>query len=183
MITFYVPGQPAPKGSPRIVTRARGGAPLPFPRVLSDSPRTDAWAACVAAFARQAMQGRRPWVDTVLRVAILFGLERPASHYGAGRNASRVRPGAPVAPAVKPDIDKLTRTTLDAMQGPVFDEDSRIVRLVVTKTYAGLGCEAGAVIVVGEATEAGIAEASQEFDRWATDYRNAGQTRRNGSAS
>jgi Holliday junction resolvase RusA-like endonuclease len=60
-----------------------------------------------------------------------------------------LKPSAPLTPATKPDIDKLTRSTLDSLIGAVFDDDSRIVRLVVDKQYAVPGAE-GARIRVQE---------------------------------
>jgi Holliday junction resolvase RusA-like endonuclease len=177
VIRFFVPGTPAPKGSPRVITRGRGGHPLPFPRVLSDSPATDAWAACVTLFARQAMRGREPWADAALDVLLVFGLARPLTHYGTGKNEQVIRASAPAAPQTKPDIDKLTRTTLDALQGPVFDEDSRIVRLEAIKIYAARGCETGAVIVVRAAADVAIAEAGIAFDRDARAFIQSGVSR------
>lgn len=183
MIRFFVPGTPAPKGSPRVIMRGRGGHPLPFPRVLSDSPRTDAWAACVRLFAQQAMRGRTPWADAALAVDLVFGLARPRMHFGTGKNERALRVGAPAAPAVKPDIDKLTRTTLDALQGPVFDEDSRIVHLVASKSYASLGRETGVIVSIQAAREMAIAELGIEFDRAAREFIQGGASRRNGGAA
>lgn len=47
-----------------------------------------------------------------------------------------VKAGARSTPWVKPDIDKLTRATFDALTGIVFDDDARIVRVVCEKRFA-----------------------------------------------
>lgn len=152
-VTMYVRGTPAPKGSFRVITRARGGAPLAAPRVLKDSPRTDAWHALVkdAAVAAMADMRRQVFAGIPLFANITFFLVRPNGHYGK----RGLRPTAPRYPAVKPDLDKLVRATLDPLEGVVFDGDSRIVRLIADKVYAeqtaliGIGTEPGALIVIG----------------------------------
>lgn len=134
-VWFSVTGTPAPKGSFRIVTRGKGGRALPFPRVLDDGPKTTAWAACVRAAAKRAMREFVPFVDQPLHVEIVFKLERPQGHYRKG-GAFVLKPSAPKLPAVKPDLDKLLRTTFDAMESVVFDGDSRIVSVDARKEYA-----------------------------------------------
>ncbi len=145
-IEFFVAGTPAPKGSFRIVTRGRGGKALPFPRVLKDTPKTEAWHAMVAHEAEQRMRGRVPFAGVALAVSIRFYLRRPEGHFS--RNG--LKPSAPLWPAVKPDIDKLLRATLDPLEGLVFDGDSRIVVVDAIKHYAPLGRTSGAQIIVRE---------------------------------
>lgn len=72
-----------------------------------------------------------------LAVAIDFWLPKP-------KTAKRL------LPAVRPDLDKLARCTLDALIGVAFDDDSRIVRLHVYKEYASEPGQEGACIVVTE---------------------------------
>lgn len=146
-IGFVVIGDPAPKGSFRIVTRGHSGRPLPHPKVLKDSPRTQTWHVLVAMAARAAMVGHAPFAEVPLCVQITFRLQRPASHIGK----RGVLPSAPEFPAVKPDIDKLARATLDPLEGIVFDGDSRVVDLALTKLYAAHGSPGGATIIVKSA--------------------------------
>ena len=75
-----------------------------------------------------------------------FRLVRPQ---GQWRPKGGLKPSAPSAPIAKPDIDKLARSTLDALIGLAFDDDSRIVQLLVTKSYAAPGQE-GCFITVQE---------------------------------
>jgi Holliday junction resolvase RusA-like endonuclease len=100
------------------------------------APWRDSVAWAVTAAAREA-----GWVplDGPCDVDVAFYLPRPAS---APR--SRLRPDR------KPDLDKLLRSTLDAIvtAGAIAD-DARIVRIGSEKHYAGpdrVGC--GAVITI-----------------------------------
>ena len=143
-IVFRVIGKPAPKGSPRVVTKGKGGKPLPFPRVLKDSKATVSWHQAVAGTAEIAMRARAPFAGKALSVAVVFRLRRPKGHYGK----KGLRPSAPAYPAVKPDLDKLVRATMDPLEGVVFDGDSRIVLLNAEKHYADLGEAESATITV-----------------------------------
>lgn len=145
-ITMHVDGTPAPKGSPKVVTRGRGGVPLPFPRVLADSPATRSWAAEVAAAARATMATElgAMFVGQALSVRVVFFLVRPAGHYGK----RGLRPGAPTYPATKPDLDKLIRNTMDPLEGVIYDGDSRIVHFDARKVYCAPGEVAGATITI-----------------------------------
>lgn len=146
MIRFDVIGTPAPKGSPKVVTKGRGGKPLPFPRVLADSEKTKTWAHEVANQAQIAMVGYRPFAGRPLLVDVTFRFVRPAGHFH--RKTGELLPKAPRFPAVKPDIDKLVRNTLDPMHGLVFDDDSRVIEMHAHKVYALPGEAPGARIVV-----------------------------------
>lgn len=145
-ITLHVDGTPAPKGSPKVVTRGRGGVPLPYPRVLADSPATRSWAAEVASAAREhmALELGAMFVGVALSVTVVFRLVRPAGHYGK----SGLRPAAPRYPATKPDLDKLIRATMDPLEGVVYDGDSRIVHFDARKVYCAPGEVAGADITI-----------------------------------
>lgn len=143
-----VPGTPAPKGSARaFVNKTTGRAFVAPGGARSTERKITAWSAAVRARVLESIGAveapvlvRRP-----VSVEIVFRLARPSGHWGArGLKAS-----APNAPATKPDIDKLARTTLDALTGLVFDDDSRVVILVATKVYAEPGRE-GAWIRVKE---------------------------------
>lgn len=87
--------------------------------------------------------------DQPLTVVVTFALPRPKGHYGTGRNARLLRDAAPTWPAGKPDVDKLLRSTLDALgEAGVFRDDSQVVWATAIKTYAGFGQPAGAQIRV-----------------------------------
>lgn len=90
-------------------------------------------------------------------VTVSLGLvfERPASHYGTGRNADVLKASAPRYPMTKHhtaggDIDKLVRAVLDAMTKVVYADDAQVVALLsVWKLY---GPQAGLWVQVREAS-------------------------------
>jgi Holliday junction resolvase RusA-like endonuclease len=131
-VVFVVEGAPGPKGSPRVYIRDRWGQPLRAPKVRADSDKTEAWAEAVAWAAKIAMRGRKPFKDVPLALEVVFYFEHQKKHLTAG---GAMRKSAPLAPMWKPDGDKLQRTTQDAMQGIVFDEDSRFVDWHGAKRY------------------------------------------------
>lgn len=155
---IVVLGRPAPKGSSRaILINGRARNVPSGSNQNRDAQRS--WDANVRAAARQAVGERADpvFVGTPLAVAITFRLTRPAGHWGK----TGLRPSAPPYPATKPDLDKLTRQTIDSLIGTVLDDDSRIVRLRVEKHYARPGDE-GATIVVAAADAATSSEAFAE---------------------
>jgi Holliday junction resolvase RusA-like endonuclease len=76
-------------------------------------------------------------------LTVTVHLERPLGHYGSGRNAGHLRGSAPVWPAVKPDLDNLLKTVMDALQGYAYEDDSRIVLMETWKGYCGDGQSPG----------------------------------------
>jgi Holliday junction resolvase RusA-like endonuclease len=153
-------GTPAPKGSPRIVTRGRNGVPLPFPRVLKDSKKTEVWEADVSRAAMRVMRGYEGrFKGEPLAVDVVFALARPQGHYGK----RGLRRAAPIGPSVKPDFDKLLRSTLDALSGIVFDDDARIVTSRAAKVYTPNGFPTGALIRVSIASPEDLWQAATRF--------------------
>jgi Holliday junction resolvase RusA-like endonuclease len=143
MIRFYVAGRPAPKGSPRVITKGRGGKPLPHPRVLSDSDNSAAWQEFVRSCATAHMERARAqmYEDAALAVRLRFTLPRPGGHYS--KSSGLLLPSSPDYPANKAfgDADKLARSTLDGLSEACFDDDGRIVDLLVQKRYGQpMGC-------------------------------------------
>ena len=150
MITLEVFGTPAPKGSSRPMLNRKTGKAFTFKGGSpQNAEKLTTWDNNVRAAAASACGsvGAPPFVDTALFVAILFRLARPSGHWGKGKQAGQLSRTAPLLPRGKPDIDKLARSTLDSMTGIVFDDDSRIVQLVLSKVYAAPGGE-GATISI-----------------------------------
>jgi crossover junction endodeoxyribonuclease RusA len=138
-LTFSIIGTPAPQGSK---TRNRYGA------VYESSPKVKPWRQDVQSAAREAMGGSHVYVGPVI-VGVRFRLPRPKGHYGTGRNAGQLRPSAPKVPDVKPDIDKLVRSTLDGMgEAGVWRDDAQVVGLWVVKEYATDTLPVGATVSV-----------------------------------
>jgi crossover junction endodeoxyribonuclease RusA len=142
-LTFSIIGTPAPQGSK---TRNRYGA------VYESSPKVKPWRQDVQAAAVQAIcdadsDPRFPTGPVI--VGIRFRLPRPKGHYGTGRNAGQLRPSAPKVPDVKPDLDKLVRSTLDGMgEAGVWRDDCQVVGLWVVKEYATDTLPVGATVSV-----------------------------------
>lgn len=146
-IVIDVLGTPAPKGSNRAMVR--GGRAVFVPGgSKTNQAALQSWAGCVRHAAQSFVSGQSSPVFTQVpvAVAITFRLNRPGGHWS---KKGGLKTGAPIAPSVKPDVDKLARSTLDALSGVVFDDDSRIVRMTVAKEYAQPGHE-GATIRVWE---------------------------------
>jgi crossover junction endodeoxyribonuclease RusA len=132
-VEFTVYGVPVPQGSKRVF---RGNV------VEMADARLRSWRQDVAAAANAQMDGLMPFTRPVA-VQLHFHLDRPKGHYGTGRNEDRLKPSAPVAPGVKPDLDKLIRSVLDAITGVVIKDDSQVVSLVAGKFYSDGGTRPG----------------------------------------
>lgn len=115
MIEFTVRGTPAPQGSKRHVGNGI---------MIESSAKVKPWRQDVRYAAEAAMHGHEP-LDGPVNVTVDFYLQRPKS-------APRTRR----FPVVKPDIDKLIRSTLDALKSAgVYTDDSRVVGLTASKSY------------------------------------------------
>jgi crossover junction endodeoxyribonuclease RusA len=147
VIRIDVLGIPAPKGSARaFVNRRTGRAVVVASGSRVNEKRLIAWGEAVRRAAVRVV--RAPVVrfcDTPLLVRIAFRLVRPASH--VRKDGTSLRAHAPLSPTTKPDIDKLARSTLDALTGTAIDDDSRIVVLAVSKEYTHEG-NAGCAIEI-----------------------------------
>lgn len=132
ILACMVVGTPAPQGSHKAFIA--GGRAV----ITHDSKKTRPWRQDVKFAVLDAAGSDGTPAAGPLEVDVTFALARPKSHYRTGRNAHLLRDGAPVAPAGKPDIDKLLRSTLDGLgEGGVWVDDSQVVGVVARKTYAG----------------------------------------------
>lgn len=134
--TFHVRGTPAPQGSHRAFVR--GGRAI----VTDDSPATRPWRTDVRSAAFEAWPG--PPTDRPVVVVLVFRFDRPKGHSGA----RGLLPSAPSEKVTKPDLDKLVRSTLDALTGLVWRDDSQVVGIDASKCWATDGLPAGATIDV-----------------------------------
>lgn len=115
---FEVLGVPAPQGSKTAVTIG-GKARVIQAGSKSGRAKHKAWRAAVAETARDLADDRPH--DGPLRLTITFRLPMPKSRPAAARRAG-VWPHS-----VKPDIDKLLRSTLDGMSdGGLIADDARV---------------------------------------------------------
>lgn len=118
MIHIVVIGTPATKGSARAFVR--GGRTI----VTNDCVAEKPWAQNVHWAAREVVQ--RPMAGPV-EVTLLFRMPR------VGRLGKK-RVG--VLHDRKPDLDKLTRSVLDALTGVAWFDDAQVASLMARKFYA-----------------------------------------------
>jgi hypothetical protein len=145
-----------PVGEPRPIPSHSGGR---F-RVRRDG-RADAWKKAVRVAALVAMGLEEPPPEPLfdpaapLVVPMLFRLARPADHHVARDRRRPVRPGKPLEPVSKPDVDNLGKAVLDAL-GPwprlrpsiLWKDDQQVVANPCRKIYATEGCPPGVVVAV-----------------------------------
>jgi crossover junction endodeoxyribonuclease RusA len=155
VVRFEVRGVPAPQGSKhaRPIYRKGDGGQREFTgkvaQVESSAKRVRAWRYDVMDAAQRAMQDHAAQhgqtegalfpFDTSLRLGLVFSLQRPADHYGTGRNAGVLRATAPAWPATTPDLSKLTRATEDALEhvGMIGNDKLIVAYDELRKVYAG----------------------------------------------
>lgn len=116
-IDFVIPGTPQQQGS-KIVSRYGG--------MYDANKKLAPWRQEGIAAAQAAYQG--PKIITPVLVAAEFWFARPASHFGSGRNASKLKPTAPRYYSNAPDLDKLQRALGDVLeQSGLLQNDKLIV--------------------------------------------------------
>lgn len=141
-LNITVHGIPAPQGSKRHVGNGV---------MIESSQKVKPWREAVKYAAVEATgHGLVAPMTGPVELHVNFHFPRPKSHYGTGRNASRVKPGAPLHPAVAPDLSKLIRSTEDALtDAGVWRDDALVVVVRAEKFYNSHGFT-GANITVRE---------------------------------
>jgi len=116
MIVLTVKGNPIPKARARTVRRKNGtvGTYTPI--------ETEMWENYVRACAIQ----HRPQtlLDGPLEMDVTFYLARP-----------KYRAKKFTMPDRKPDLDNCAKSVLDALNGVIYKDDSRIVKMTLSKQY------------------------------------------------
>ncbi len=128
---FTVLGQPKPAGSKRAFVNPKTGKAIV---VDSSGAKGKDWRTLVRDAGAEAMDGRTP-LSLPLQVTMVFFQPRPKSHYGTGKNAAILKPGAPPRPTTRPDALKLARAVEDALTGIIWRDDSEIVDERLVKLY------------------------------------------------
>jgi crossover junction endodeoxyribonuclease RusA len=143
-LRIRVIGTPAPQGSKRHV----GNGVL-----IEQSSRVRPWRQDVVAAAEKAAAECGWTAPREVRATLAFYFHRPKLHYRTGRNAHLLRENAPLYHAQKPDIDKLLRSTFDALKtAGVIRDDCQIADVHAAKFWIGPSRPAGASIVLSRAT-------------------------------
>lgn len=138
-ITFDVLGTPAPQGSKAFMGLTRAGRGI----LRESSANVRPWRQDVAA---AALATGMPLTHQPVALTLTFRFSRPRAHLSA---RGGLRPSAPSAMATRPDLDKLVRSTLDALTGTILHDDSQVTQLTAAKRYCCASTERpGALITV-----------------------------------
>ena len=126
MITLTVDGEPAPQGSKSV--GRHGGV---YEKSKKVKPWRDAIRAAAALQCEDTLAG-----PLSVEIDFLAATARKVT-IGTGGNSNVIKRTAPKYPMTRPDLDKLTRSTLDGlMGGNVYADDGQVVELVALKRYA-----------------------------------------------
>lgn len=122
---IVVHGVPAPQGSKKGGYSAKTGKTFVYEQ---NSKTQKSWRQDVIAAAVELREAHG-WgtLDGPVEIHMTFRLPRPAS----------VKITKRPYPAVKPDIDKLIRNTLDGLtQAGIYRDDAQVIHMWATKYYA-----------------------------------------------
>ena len=81
-----------------------------------------------------------------MALSVVFLFQRPKSHYG--KKGLRSTAPAYCTSALLGDIDKLLRSTNDALTGILFDDDRQVVSVNAQKRYCVGAEQSGAIITL-----------------------------------
>lgn len=122
-LLFVVYAKPVPQGSSRAFV-VKGRAVVTSANKNLKPYRQELTQAALAAMDDYGIL--KPFAEKHAPVSITidFYLERPASI-----------PKKRIRPAVKPDLDKLIRSTIDSLTGIAYQDDAQVVEVHATKVY------------------------------------------------
>lgn len=125
---FVVLGIPIPQGSQVYSTTKDGRA---YGR-YANQQHLMAWRESVAQAAWRNTNGEQ--FTGPVQVKVLFYFERPKTHY---TSKGLLKPAAPAYITKKPDIDKISRAVLDALESAILMHgDETVVGLYASKHWA-----------------------------------------------
>lgn len=143
-IVVVLPGKPTPAGSLKCV----GGRGRVRHQLVQDyRPGQKEWRQKVTDAVRKGVTQRADKWQPV-GVEVTFTIERPAGHWGTGRNATRLKPSAPTFPTKHNtnDLDKMERLLGDALQdAEMLPDDAQIVDYHARKCYPDCPHTAGSL--------------------------------------
>lgn len=170
-LTFDVLAHPAPQGSKRHVGHGvmvevskylqpwRKAVDTAAREAIEKANAADADEAARAAMANaeDVLDTEGPYVPKFplqgpCVLTATFFIDRPLSHYRSGPYKHMLRDNAPPYPARRPDLDKLLRSTMDAMTTAGVWRDDGLVHIIHARkhwsTYRALWYAAGVRVVV-----------------------------------
>ena len=148
-LVITVHGTPAPQGSKRHVGR---GIMVESSKAVKPWREAVKWAA-LEQLDGEALERTGPLFADAVILRVEFVMPRPKAHYRTGKHAHELRPDAPHLVARKPDVDKLLRSTLDALgEAGVWRDDAQVASVSARKVYLDNGTgPVGARITIREA--------------------------------
>jgi len=162
-IIISIPGKPATAGSHRsFVSRTTKKVVT-----IHDNSRYPAWRKAAGVYVSNAMKSRKlkPIQGAVCLGVVAF-FERPASHYGKGRNCGVLKPSAPIQPTSHSlgDVSKIVRALEDSLNGIAWLDDSQICLGVQSKYWVPRGISGSLLAWVGPI------EMADRAMEWELDY-------------
>ena len=150
---FEVYGLPTAQGSKRAFVSSKTGRAHV---VETNASKVKTWREDVKAAALTALEaGDGVGMSGPVNVGLRFYFPRPKSHYRTGKNSHLLRGAAPIYPASKPDIDKVIRSTFDAITtSGLWGDDRQVVMLLAEKFYANETHHVGAIVLIEELVNA-----------------------------
>tara|TARA_R100001015_G_C4589202_1_gene144858 strand:- start:270 stop:695 length:426 start_codon:yes stop_codon:yes gene_type:complete len=128
--------EPAPQGSKKHI----GGG-----RMIEVSKRVKPWRKAVG---KEAMKETKTPIEGACHVGLIFRFNRPKSHYRSNGQLKQTSPKYLIVK--KNDLDKLVRSTLDALTGIAFKDDCQVTNVSASKRYRNEDEEVGADIYIEE---------------------------------
>ncbi|MCK2199180.1 RusA family crossover junction endodeoxyribonuclease [Corynebacterium callunae] len=129
MISFFVPGLPAPQGSKRHVGNGR---------LIESSKKVKPWRHAVTTHSKRHLHTP---LDGAVSLDVIFVMPRPKA-WGKQRQDPMIQ---------RPDIDKLLRSTLDGLTGIAIHDDSQVTHITAHKRRASRDEPTGAHITIAPA--------------------------------
>jgi Holliday junction resolvase RusA-like endonuclease len=130
MYSYWIDGEPAPQGSKNGFVK--NGRVV----MVESSKKVKPWREAVATATQEYRASKWPMAEqwtltTPVEIALVFHLPRPKS---VNRKW----------PSVKPDLDKLIRSTFDGLTtGGLYTDDALVIAVSASKQYATdrIGCQ------------------------------------------
>ena len=136
-ISFFVAGVPIPEGSTKGFYNEKAKRVI----ITHDNPTLDQWRQRIATEAQHEAKGtffiaKNDGVNDGVEVRMRFLLPRPKSAKKGAR------------PTKRPDVDKISRSGLDALTDVLFEDDSQVLVLIARKVYQDADKAPGVLITV-----------------------------------
>lgn len=106
--------------------------------MVESSKRVRPWREDVKQAALRALDANPSWDRARSHVAmvVVFSMPRPKAHFRSGQWSHMLRENAPTMHGRMPDLDKLVRSTCDALStAGAYADDSRLCSITAVKTY------------------------------------------------